>query len=364
MRPGMPLLLQLLRGQSIEPTIEEAEWDATLALAKEEYVLPWVAAHLGSQRTSLPRPISERVGRIERDAAIAAFYWSSELQSILQAFDQSGVRVVPLKGPFLANRLYGGGALRTCRDLDILVSKADLAHAESVLTAAGFVSGASEDYQRPWHRRTTTVELHYDVENPLAFNFFVEGALRTAKAASFQGQPCWQLSPEDELLFLCLHAVRHRFECLTLILDLKLAFEKLTSTERAWSPRPEVAGLDSLLTLGWMMARQLRPDLAVDFRIPTSQRQNQHLEKLANRLWNGILTETAEPLDWSRVHDFFLEIELPGWPRFRRRGRHLRILAGRVIESDNEFAARFGLHRGWQVRMLRPVRLLAEYVRR
>jgi hypothetical protein len=360
----MSHLLELLRGHDDERAIEEVEWDATLALAREEYVLPWVAARLGLQRASLPPAISDRVSRIERDAAIAAFYWSSELQSILHAFDQSGVRVVTLKGPFLAERLYGGAGLRTCRDLDLLVSKTDLDDAESVLSAAGFVPGMSEDYQRPWQRRTTTVELHYDVENPLAFNFFVEGALRNAQAAAFQGQPCWQLSPEDEVLFLCLHAVRHRFECLNLILDLQFAFEKLTGKEKAWNPRPEIAGLDSLLTLGWMMARQLQPDLAAAFHIPTSERQNRHLQELANRLWHGLLTETAEPLDWRGAHDFFLELEHPGWPRFRRRIRHLRILAGRVIEPDYEFAARFGLHRAWQVRMLRPVRLLEEYVRR
>lgn len=360
----MSHLLELLRGQSPERAIEEAEWDATLDLAKEEYVLPWVAARLGSQRASLPPAISDRIGRIERDATLAAFYWSSELQSILHDFDQAGIRVVPLKGPFLAERLYGGAALRTCRDLDLLVSRADLPRAESLLTAAGFTAGMSEDYQRPWERRTTTVELHYDVENPLAFDFHVEGALRNAQAASFQGQHCWLLAPEDELLFLCLHAVRHRFECLNLVLDLQLAFEKFTTTERAWNPRPEVAALDSLLTLGLMMARHLQPDPAMAFQVPTSQRQNRHLQEVANRLWHGSLTETAEPLDWGGAHAFFLELELPGWPRFRRRIRHLRIFAGRVIEPDYEFAARFGLQRAWQVRLLRPVRLLDEYVRR
>jgi hypothetical protein len=208
------------------------------------------------------------------------------------------------------------------------------------------------------------VELHYDVENPLAFNFRVEGALRNAQAASYQGQPCWQLAPEDELLFLCLHAVRHRFECLNLVLDLQLAFEKLTDSEKAWTPRTEVAELDSLLSLGWMMARHLQPDLAVAFQVPTSKRQNRHLEELASRLWNELLTQTAEPLDWHGAHAFFLELELSGWPRFRRRIRHFRILAGRVIEPDYSFAARFGLHRTWQVRMLRPLRLFDEYVRR
>jgi hypothetical protein len=35
-----------------------------------------------------------------------------------------------------------------------------------------------------------------------------------------------------------------------------------------------------------------------------------------------------------------------------------------VIEPDYAFAARFGLHRVCQARVLRPLRLLGDYVRR
>ena len=42
--------------------------------------------------------------------------------------------------------------------------------------------GAADDYHRPWHRATTTVELHHDVENPLAFDFHVEGSLTQCSA--------------------------------------------------------------------------------------------------------------------------------------------------------------------------------------
>lgn len=360
----MQCLLEILRRQRTARAIGEAEWSAALALAEEEHLLPWTAACLRSQGISLPPAISDRIDRIERDAAIAAFYWRSELQGILRAFDQSSVRVVPLKGPLLAERLYGGAELHVSRDLDILVSKADFSRAEAVLTAAGFAPGAPDDYHRPWHRQTTTVELHHDAENPLAFNFFVEGAMRNLQPAVFRGQHCWLLAPEDELLFLCLHAVRHRFERLNLILDVQLAFEKLTSTEKAWNPRPEVAGLDNLLALGLAMTRRLQPDFVVSFDLPISQRKNQHLERIADRLWQRLLTQPRIPLDWRAAHAFFLETELPGWPRFHRRIRHLQILVSRAIAPDYAFAARFGLRRAWQVRMLRPLRLLVQSRRR
>lgn len=360
MRAGMQCLLEILRGQDAGRTIDEAEWEAMLALAEEERVQPWAVARLRSLRDATPPALSSRLHQIERDAAIAAFYWTSVLKGVLRAFRESKVRAVPLKGPFLAERLYGSAALRISSDLDVLVSKADLPRAEAVLAAEGFTPSVPDDYHRAWCRQTATVELHHDVENPLAFNFHVAGALERTQPAAFQGEPCWQLAPEDELLFLCLHGVRHRFERLSLILDLQLAFQKLPATTANWRPRAEVVGLDNLLVLGLNMVRHVEPNSPVAFDVSGTRLRSEHLEGLADRLWQRLLTQPSEPLDWRAAHEFFLEIEPAGWPRFRRRCSHLQILASRVIEPDYVFAARFGMHRAWQARMLRPLRLLSD----
>jgi hypothetical protein len=359
----MQCLLELLRRQRVDRAIDEAEWEAALTLAEGEHVLPVAAARMRSQQAAITPAITARLDQIERDAVMAAFYWNSELKGVLRALGQRDIRAVPLKGPFLAERLYGETALRVSRDLDLLVAGVDLRRAEAVLTAIGFVSGERDDYHRAWDRGTTRVELHYDVENPLAFDFDVESALLRVRPSVFQGEVCWQLAPEDELLFLCVHAARHRFERLSLIVDLQLAFEKLTPTAEGWQLRPEVAELNSLLTLGLAMACHLQPDFNAAADFSPSRNQREHLEKLADRLWNRLLVDSSEPLDWRAVHAFFLEIETPGWPRLRRRIRHTRILMGRVIAPDYAFAGQFGLHRTWQVRMLRPVRLLCEALR-
>ena len=363
MRPGMQCLLQLLRGQTIERGIDDAEWEAALALAAEEHVLPSAAARLRQQQASISPAILDRVSVVERGAAVAAFYWSSELRGLLRAFDQEGLVAVPLKGPFFAERLYGSTALRVSQDLDLLVPKAELVRAEAVLTAIGFIPGTPDDYHRQWYRGTTTVELHHDVENPLAYNFHVESALRQARQTAFHGEHCWQLAPEDELLFLCLHAVRHRFERLSLVLDLTLAFEQLTVPGDEWRPRQEVAELTNLLILGLAMARRLRPENNLAIPFPASQESLQHLENLADRLWDRLLTQSSEPLDWAAVHEFYLEIELPGRQRLHCRWRHFNILIDRVIDRDYTFAAGLGFHRAWQVRLLRPVRLLNDLIR-
>jgi hypothetical protein len=350
-------LLELLREHRVDLSRDQPEWEQVLALAEEEHILPWTVS-LCARQTSVAPGLRSRLDTIARDGAFAAFYWSSELKAILRAFDQQNIVVVPLKGPFLAERLYGATALRVNYDLDLLVSKHDLARAEAVFAALGYTPDTPDDYHRPWHRGGTTVELHHDVENPLAFNFHIARVLERIQPAVFLGQHCWQLAPGDELLFLCLHGIRHRFERLSLVVDLCLAFEKLSVSEVV-PPQPEVTERTSLLALGLAMARRLRPETNTPLCFNASSAQIEHLEGLADRLWQRLLSQPPEPLDWRALHSFYLELELPGH-RMRRRWRHLQILFTRVVKPDYEFAAGFRCTRPWQVRLLRPVRLLKE----
>jgi hypothetical protein len=361
----MHRLLEVLRGGDARGTAGDAEWNAMIALAEEEHVLPWAASRRRrGHEKDWAHARAERLAEIERDAGVAAFYWSCELKALLHEFAARGIDVVPLKGPYLAERVYGDVSLRGCCDLDVLVGAADLERADAMLAELGFEPGEADDYHRTWKRRGATVELHFDVENRLAFDFDVAGALRRSETGEFQGEACRRFAPEDELLFLCLHGVRHRYDRLSLVLDLRLAFEALMRDADGWHARAEVRELDGLIALGLAMVRKLDPEFHahVDLQVPRAHLL--HLEKIADGLWNELMTQTSVPQDWRGAHSFFVQIEPTVWKRMQRRGRHLRILAGRVIEADRLFAARYGMHRGWQARMLRPVRMVMEAVER
>ncbi len=177
MRPGMAALLDVLRGGDAWARADDAEWEAMLALADEEHVLPWAASRMQAQGAGLAAERTARVAQIERDAQVAAFYWSCELRRLLHAFAQREIDAVPLKGPYLAQRVYGDGSRRGCCDLDVLVGADDVPRAEAMLREMGFEAGEADDYHRAWTARRTAVELHFDVENRLAYDFDVASAL-------------------------------------------------------------------------------------------------------------------------------------------------------------------------------------------
>jgi hypothetical protein len=354
----MQTLLDLMRGDLNGPGVTGEEWIKVLDLAGKENILPWAAACLRSQTNHGPDDIDVRLRAIDREARISAFVWSETLRNTLAEFHRCGIPVISLKGPWLAQRLYGDTALRLYADLDLLVKRADFVRSEELLSGLGFSpSGRREDYARTWNRSSVILELHDDVENRLAFDFGIERAWDRAQLAEFDGVPARLLAPYDELRFLCLHGARHRFERLSHVLDLVLAFRRLATPQS--SIQPECSRESKrILALGCMMAARLDPQIAELEARCTAIPDRGSVETLAERLWQERMQEPAPMLDWRTKHLFLLSIERPGWDRLRARVRYLKILSTRLITADFAFAAHFHLYRTWQVWMLRPVRLL------
>src|SRR5580704_3860290 len=119
MRPGMGYLLEVLRGHLQPQRLDDSEWSALLGLAEEENVLFWVADRLLAQEGVQTPDQRKRLDEIHRKAQLSTFVWTETLKGILQAFHGADVPVISLKGPCLAERLYGDAARRNCYDLDL-----------------------------------------------------------------------------------------------------------------------------------------------------------------------------------------------------------------------------------------------------
>lgn len=361
MRSGMQSLLRLLHGHAKIDQLPETEWLTVLDLAQEENILPWTAAALRAQRGSDEGPMPQlaaRLDQIHRTAQISSFLWTSTLKSVLAEFHRRSIPVISLKGPWLAERICGDAALKLYADLDLLVRREDIQRAENALTEMSYLPiRRRDDYSRTWRRDSVKIDLHHDVENPLAFDFNINAAWDRAVPAEFHGVSALILDPCDELVFLCFHAARHRFGRLSYAFELARAFRCLGAPAASAAIKRSPLS-DRIVAFGRMMAAHFDPQVALSDEALNSVPSRQTLQKLADSLWQEQLSQSAPVLDWSRKHQFFVEIEAPGRNRFRARLRHLRILLTRLIEADFAFAQRFNLHRTWQVWMLRPLRLL------
>lgn len=154
------------------------------------------------------------------------------LHDVLASLDAHGIAVVTLKGPVLATRLYDDEVVRPSTDLDLLVEPSSLEQAAVALKPLGYALEGGEigrffrnhhHHVHFTHRTLPTLELHFDAYR--GFGTSLAAAPLLARSTSCAA-PVWSkarvLAPEDEFLYLAVHAASHRFERLVWLYDLKL----------------------------------------------------------------------------------------------------------------------------------------------
>lgn len=199
-------------------------WQAALAAAQRHCIIPLLYWQLKSVCPDHV-PLAELENLRER------FYRNNEHNLLLtkqlirlsSRFNSSGIPNLVYKGPLLATAAFGNLALRQFLDLDFLVSENDVPRAREVLTSLGYeLQGPHNlDLETAFLRSRSeysfartdgkcTLDLHWRIlpeyfSVPLDF-----GRLwRHRKAIAFGGSEIMTFSPEDSVLFLCVHGAKH-----------------------------------------------------------------------------------------------------------------------------------------------------------
>lgn len=157
----------------------------------------------------------ERVRLAARHLAL-----SDALRAILQACRQERIRCAPLRGLVLAQRLYRDPSLRPMGDLDLLVRKRDLPAVTMILKGMGYQvcdrrPGFAQEFSYTLEFFKTTpihaiVEPHWSLAYPpFVDRLDMDAVWRRCVPGRVCGVETWLLSPEDQLLNLCLHLVHH-----------------------------------------------------------------------------------------------------------------------------------------------------------
>ena len=138
-----------------------------------------------------------------------------ELRTVLRCLRSSGIKVIVLKGAYLAEAVYGDVALRPMCDVDLMVPKTELARAKTVLLEMGGVQlqpNGNELFWREHHHpppvvlRGLSIELHWTITDPTGpVRIDAAGLWNRAHAVTIAGVEVIALSPEDLLMHLCLH---------------------------------------------------------------------------------------------------------------------------------------------------------------
>jgi hypothetical protein len=241
------------------------DWPDTLRLLGHHRLLGRAHACLKPWEEQVPELAWRALGQAAADSWRAGAVVAQGSRSVLPALGEAGVAAVPLKGPWLAERLGYPPGTRLTNDLDVLVRPADVPAAGAVLREVGYrqlpepagLPGAHLVYVPGradlW---LPQVEVHHNLAEPDGAAWSGR-AWRRLQSRRWRERAMLDLSSVDLVLYLSVHAARHNWFHLCHILELAYAM-------RAEGPRldwtalwreAELTSLSGVLRLSLSMAR-------------------------------------------------------------------------------------------------------------
>jgi hypothetical protein len=192
------------------------DWPFLLRTAHQHGVMPLLYRSLS---TACPEAVPQTVlaqlrARFQTNARRNVLL-TKELLKLLNLLEAQRIPTLCLKGPALAASAYGSLSLRQFGDLDILVRQRDVPRETAYLQIYHHYPLVSRDGR-------VAVELHWRiVSRQCSFSLDPERLWERTERVSLAGTTVRQLSPEDLLLILCVHASKpwHRWGRLAWICD-------------------------------------------------------------------------------------------------------------------------------------------------
>ena len=223
-----------------------SDWPRLIEEAGCEGLLGLLAARLTAARPAgVPPEAMTELERLRRLSAQRNLCMTGQLVRILKLFAQHGIEALPVKGPVLAQDLYGDPTVRMSSDLDILVRPRDAAAARRLLLINGFEDEGS--YSERLLRRgarggevhllsrdgVLMVDLHWRLTvGHSAREITADRLLAAARPMRVLEREVRAPAAADQLLVTALHGSRHEWRPLELRLAVALQVARLPGA--AW----------------------------------------------------------------------------------------------------------------------------------
>jgi hypothetical protein len=204
---------------------EGIDWDEFVSLVDRHRVL---VPHDELRRLvgdRLPDRVYEQLKSRSAEACRCALRQAAELVRLHRAFGAHGIEMIPMKGVMLSVQLFGDPAMRSTRDLDLLVRPERLDEADQILRGEGYrrtdpdceltpkrkkwILGCSHHFSYYHDQRRQLVELHWRLL--LWKTEHVAELWNHCQPMTWMGASFLALKDDALLLFLCHHGSFHQW---------------------------------------------------------------------------------------------------------------------------------------------------------
>lgn len=249
------------------------DWDLLSSEAERQGLTLLVHRHLSREAKDLcPPEVVERLAARARSIVALNLALTGELGRLLVELEGVGCRPVVLKGPALAVGVYGDLSSRPFGDVDVVVDPPDARRAWDLLEARGCRAAPPipPRWREAWLRSTheqlfgrddspLLVDLHWELmARGYSYTMTLEDVRPRLARVSLGAVEASTLGPEDNLLFLCAHGLKHDWESLSWLVDVAELVRRHPALDwdavRRWS---RVRGRLRTVQLGLRLAQRL-----------------------------------------------------------------------------------------------------------
>ncbi len=238
----LKLLLELfnmdennLHVQNINETkYHGVNWEKFAQLALHHRIYPLLNIKLKKlQETFIPIEVIQTLSQYYKKNTFKMLYLTKEMEEINNICHKNGIRLLNLKGPVLAEELYGDLSLRTCNDLDVLVPISHLDRMEKLLINLGYekddyIETILMDWKWRHHhitfihpKKQIKIEVHWRLNPGPGKEPSFEELWNNKRQSTLTNSLIYLLGKEDLFMFLITHGARHGWSRLRWLVDIR-----------------------------------------------------------------------------------------------------------------------------------------------
>ncbi len=228
--------------------VTDNQWEVVCQAACDFCLAPLLYGTLRplTKGIGLPSGVERRLREIYLNSAARNIRLYSELSKVLKSLKDADISVIPLKGAYLAEVIYGDTALRPMNDIDLMVRQEDFRKTIELLTSKGYraegntkpedVFSVRQHYPPLRRKGGISIEVHWTLIKPklnglimpphpalsrqgrgdnvisqhaAGHHWIAEGIWHRTKPGVVANVEILVLSPEDLIIHLCIHAALH-----------------------------------------------------------------------------------------------------------------------------------------------------------
>jgi hypothetical protein len=210
---------------------QSVNWSALLELAEAHGVLGLAATRLRDcSEAAVPPKIAQELRERHRAQVLLTLRLTAEMFRLFDCFAAAGLEALVIKGPALSARCYGDPAVRHYGDLDLIAREKDILRFTELMIGLGYEPSVPLDAihakkapgEYAFRHQSTKLLVEFHTE--LTFRYHprpipLERLFKRQARVKIDAREIPALSPEDELILICIHGAKHFWERLSYIAD-------------------------------------------------------------------------------------------------------------------------------------------------